>query len=82
MAAVLVPTVALALGTLSGGRRIFEVVYLMVWYIGSIDKLIALDILGTTDEAVTGGKLIVLSLVAAGSLFTAFAARRLQMSRG
>ncbi len=82
VAAVLVPTAALALGTLSGGRRIFEILYLMVWYVGSIDQLTALDILGTTDEAVTGFKLIALSLVAVTSLLTAFAARRLQMSRG
>jgi hypothetical protein len=81
VAALLVPTAALALGTLSGGRKVFEVVYLMVWYIGSIDHLTALDLLGTTDEAITGTKLVVLTLLSMVMLITAFWARRQQMLR-
>jgi hypothetical protein len=57
------------------------VIYLMVWYVGSIEHLSALDLLGTTDVALTNAKLVVLSLVSLGLLVTAFLARRLQMSR-
>lgn len=79
--ALFVPTVSLALGTLSGSRKLFEVVYLMIWYVGSIDHLSALDLMGTTDEAVTGTKLVVLVLLSIISLVVAFSARRMQLQR-
>jgi len=79
--ALFVPTVSLALGTLSGSRKLFEVVYLMIWYVGSIDHLSALDLLGTTYEAVTGTKLVVLVLLSIVSLVAAFSARRMQLQR-
>jgi hypothetical protein len=81
IAAFLVPTTALALGTLSGGRRVFEISYLIVWYIGSIDQLAPLDILGTTDAAIGAGKMVFLALLSLAMLVTAFAARRMQMAR-
>jgi hypothetical protein len=79
VAAFLVPTVSLAMGTLSGSRKLFEVSYLMIWYVGSIDRLTALDLLGTTDESVTATKLALLCLAAIGSLIIAFIARHQQM---
>ncbi len=81
LAALVVPSAALALGTLTGGKRMFEVMYLMVWYIGSVDHLTALDILGTTDAAITNAKLVTLSLVSLGLLVTAFLARRMRMAQ-
>ncbi len=78
-AVFLIPTVSLALGTLSGSRRLFEIIYLMVWYIGSIDHLAAIDLLGATDEAVSVAKAAVMSLIAVGSLLVAFAARSRQV---
>jgi len=71
--------VSLALGTLSGSKKLFEVIYLMVWYVGSIDRLTPLDLLGTTDESVTATKLVVLVLIAVGSLVVAFVARQRQV---
>jgi len=37
--AVFAPTAALALGTLTGSRKFFEVSYLLIWYIGLVNKL-------------------------------------------
>jgi len=51
----------------------------MIWYIGSINRLTILDLLGTTDESVTAAKLAVLSLAAAGSLIIAFIERHRQV---
>lgn len=51
IAALFVPTLALALGTLTSTRKTFEVVYLMIWYVGSVDRLWALDFVGVTDES-------------------------------
>jgi hypothetical protein len=82
LAAFLVPSVALAFGTLSGSKKLFEVLYLMVWYVGSIDQLAPLDLLGTTDAAITTGKLGILCLIMFASLWAAFSARRMQIMRG
>ena len=56
-----------------------SITYLMIWYIGSINRLTILDLLGTTDESVTAAKLAVLSLAAAGSLIIAFIERHRQV---
>jgi hypothetical protein len=74
-AALLVSTAALTMGTLSGGRRLFEVSYLTIWYIGSIDHLTTVDLFGTTDASITIMKFAVLILVAAASLIIAFLVR-------
>ena len=46
-----VPALALALGTVSGSRKLFEVAYLLLWYVGPVNGLPSLDFLGTTDAA-------------------------------
>jgi hypothetical protein len=45
-----ITTMALALGTLSGTRKLFEIVYLMIWYIGPINHLPQLDFLGASGN--------------------------------
>jgi hypothetical protein len=42
-AIVFVPTLALALGVFSSGSRVFEVVYVIWWYIGPLQKTPGLD---------------------------------------
>jgi hypothetical protein len=80
IAAFLVPSAALALGTISGSKKLFEVVYLMVWYVGSIDRLPALDLLGTTSEAITGTKFFALGLLSLIFLIAAITAREPRLS--
>ena len=53
--ALFVPTVALALGTLTGTRKFFEVSYLLIWYVGLVDQLWLLDFIGATEPALSGG---------------------------
>jgi len=38
--AVFVPTLALACGALSGTTRLFEIVYLVLWYLGPLNRTI------------------------------------------
>lgn len=52
IATLFVPTLALFLGTLSGTRKLFEAIYLLLWYVGPVNGLSALDYLGATDAAV------------------------------
>jgi hypothetical protein len=42
-AVVFVPTLALALGVLSSGNRAFEVVYVIWWYMGPLQKTAGMD---------------------------------------
>lgn len=42
-AVIFVPTLALALGVFSSGSRVFEVVYVIWWYIGPLQKFPGLD---------------------------------------
>jgi hypothetical protein len=48
---VFVPTLALAAGTVSGSKKLFEVMYLVIWYIGPVNGLTALDYTGTSGTA-------------------------------
>jgi hypothetical protein len=42
-AVIFVPTLALALGVFSSGSRVFEIVYLIWWYIGPLQKSAGMD---------------------------------------
>ncbi len=42
-AIIFIPTLALALGVISSGSRVFEVVYLIWWYVGPFQKTAGLD---------------------------------------
>jgi ABC-2 family transporter protein len=42
-AVIFIPTLALALGVLSSGSRVFEVAYLFLWYMGPYQKMPAFD---------------------------------------
>lgn len=79
VASLFIPVTALMLGTLSGSRKLFEVSYLIVWYIGSIDHLPALDLLGTTDQSITAEKLILLLILTLAGWATAWLARHRQL---
>ena len=78
--ALFVPTLALFLGALSGTKKLFEVVYLLIWYLGPVNHLTALDFLGTTDAAVANAvpqAYVVITLVL---LLGAFLFRRRQLT--
>lgn len=52
ISAVFIPTLALVLGCWSGSSKLFEVVYLVVWYIGPIQGLPALDFMGVSSVSI------------------------------
>ena len=55
VAAGFVPSLALALGTWSGSARLFEVLYLMLWYMGPMNRIPALDYAGATQPGTGAG---------------------------
>ncbi len=63
--ALFIPTLALALGCWSGGSKLFEVVYTVLWYAGPMSRISFLDFMGASGDAVaTGMPLCYLGLTA------------------
>ncbi|WP_055108690.1 ABC transporter permease [Paenibacillus ihumii] len=61
-----IPTLAMALGTLSGSRKMFEVVYILWWYMGAVNDLPYLNFLGgETNHSLLYGILAGILLIAA-----------------
>ena len=77
-----VPTFALALGTISGTRKLFEVTYLLIWYLGPVNGLPALDFLGTRDADVSGPSPFVYALISLVLGIVAVLWRRRQVRMG
>jgi hypothetical protein len=68
VAAAFIPATALALGIWSGGSKLFEVVYLLLWTLGPMNQMMAalrfplvadqfsaFDYLGSSDAAISDG---------------------------
>lgn len=79
VASLIIPSAGIVIGTVSGSRKLFEVSYLMVWYLGSIEHLTPIDILGTTDASITAAKLSLLLLLTGLSLLVAWMVRIRQL---
>jgi len=48
--AAFIPALALALGVWSGGRKLFEVVFILLWYFGPMNHAPFLDFMGSVSE--------------------------------
>ncbi len=45
--AFFIPSLALACGVWSGTSKLFEILYMLIWYLGPMNKLMALDYIGS-----------------------------------
>jgi hypothetical protein len=56
VAVIFIPSLAIALAVWSGGSKLFEVVYLMLWYAGPMNQFLPqLDFMGASDRAISFG---------------------------
>jgi len=56
VAALFIPSLAIALAVWSGGSKLFEVVYLALWYAGPMNQFLPqLDFIGASDQAASSG---------------------------
>jgi hypothetical protein len=61
-----IPSLALALGVWSGSRKLFEVVYTVLWYVGPLNNVPALDfIFGPASTGITFAMATLVMLAAA-----------------
>ena len=77
--ATFVPALALAAGIWTGNSRLFEVVFVVLWYIGAINRVSALDFMGVTSSAITMQMPVVYGMAAVALLFLSFVGRRRQL---
>jgi ABC-type transport system involved in multi-copper enzyme maturation permease subunit len=49
-AVIFIPTLALALGVFSSGSRVFEVIYVIAWYVGAYQKTPGIDFIGDSPQ--------------------------------
>lgn len=75
--AVFIPSLALALGALSGTPQMFEIIYLLLCYAGPLEGVPALDFIGASGTSAPG----VWLTAAAASLCAAFVWRWRQLQR-
>lgn len=50
-AVLFIPALALAFGVWSGTSKLFEVVYVVLWYLGPLKQIVQLDYMGATAQA-------------------------------
>ena len=63
--ALFIPTLALALGVWSGSGKLFEVIYLLLWYAGPANQIAAIDFTGSARAGATAMTPLVYLAVAA-----------------
>jgi hypothetical protein len=53
--AFFIPSLALAAGVWTGSGKLFEVLYLLIWYVGPMNRTPFLDFMGTSEAAAASG---------------------------
>lgn len=76
--AMFIPSLALALGVWSGSSKLFEALYLVLWYIGPMNRTPELDYLGATAQ----GRPLVWLVATAALAAAAALGRRRQLQEG
>ncbi len=77
--AAFIPALALATGVWTGNSRLFEIIFVVLWYIGAINHLPVLDFMGVTGTAVAMRIPVAYMLVAIALLLLAFVGRQRQL---
>ena len=80
--ALFIPSLALCLGVWTDSSKLFEFVYTMLWYIGSLNRIEVLDFMGVMSESVVAGIwrfYLVFTIILLG---LSFVGRKWQIQRG
>ena len=77
--ALFTPALALALGVWVGNSRAFEIIYLLLWYLGVMNQVPAFDYAGVTHSGLAMGMPLVYLGITAGLVVLALIGRRRQL---
>ena len=78
--ALFIPTMALALGVWSGSSKLFEVLYLFLWYLGPANHLGAIDFMGATGPLLPQRTPFLFLSISAALALLAIAGRKRQLT--
>jgi hypothetical protein len=78
--ALFIPTMALALGIWSGTGKLFEILYLVIWYIGPMNHVPTMDYLGATETGPAQGMPLIYLAVTALLAAAAVVGRKRQLA--
>ena len=76
--AIFIPSLAFACGVISKSSRLFEVTYLILWYIGPMNQVHELDYMGTYEQSIQIGIPVVYLALGPALLITALLVRSRQ----
>ena len=79
IAALFITSMAFALGVMSTSRKLFQVVYMLIWYIGPLNKAYIFDYIGVNDESVLNGQYLYYLIAAILLLLIGLVIRRWQV---
>jgi hypothetical protein len=77
--AIFIPTLALALGVWSGSSKPFEILYTLLWYVGPMHQVRALDFMSSAPATATTEYPLLYLLLACGLGVAAVAGRKHQL---
>lgn len=77
--ALFVPSLALAMGCLSGGSKLFEAAYLFFWYLVSVQTVVFLDFMGRFAAMNAAGLPWIYAVITVGLFILALLCRHLQI---
>lgn len=78
--AAFIPALALAAGAWSGSRRLFEALYIFLWYCGPMNRTPGLDFTGQSPGALASGTPVAFIIAAGALLALAVLARRRRLA--
>ena len=78
--ALFIPTMALALGVWSGSSKLFEVLYLLLWYLGPANHFAGIDFMGVTGSLLPPGTPVRFCAITAALAVFAIAGRKRQLT--
>lgn len=79
--AFFIPSLALALGCWTGNSKTFEVVYILLWFTGPVNRVSALDFMGATQQSIAEGVYLSYAAVTICLIVAAFIGRYLQINQ-
>jgi hypothetical protein len=74
-----IPSLALFLGVWSSSTKLFEVLYLVIWYIGPVNRLPGLDYLGVLPDGLARTQPVLLAVISLALLIGAVLGRKRQI---
>jgi hypothetical protein len=79
--ALFVPTMALTMGVWSGSGKLFEVMYLMLWYAGPFSRAPVIDYAGVIAGTSSSTTPLIFLAITVGLLVFAYAGRRWRLGQ-